>query len=568
MQNKIKKTIVSFFLLTLIVFSAYSSKGMNIIPLSSPIYEYVDALYTLEGHAGAQGARPWTESDLKQQMDRVTPSSETAQRIYDEIQSYLNDDSERSIATTDWNLAVTPSMAVHSNTNFDTSDHWVSKALNDKLLKANLGLYVGDYFAGNFGLSLGFRDSANAIGTENGGVYTFNPSDNEDRFNSIFSTNIPFLSAGSFDLDITDNSFISLGTPYVSISLGRGQLSWGNGTMGNLILGNTLPYHDYVSLAASNNTWFDYNMVVSFFSHPQNYYQGFTEEIHGIQMFIAHRFEFRMFSDKLRLTLNEAIMYHSPDNTVDFRAFSPLLILHGLYIPANANSLASAEVEYAPIRNLQLYASFVVDDFSVGDEPKAPENDATLNMWGIMGGLRSTIPFETGYFSINVETVYTSPFMYHKDSYQEGAKYDYVLDYVGSVRLSNGKFNRQYLSFPFGSDAFAVLGGFSYTIPYKWNAGLKLFFMAHGITNKNSIAEKYEGTENYVPDWLATKNPWTGEEGEISYTYNVGIDGEYYILDNLSLSSTFDFIYITNFENQKGNQFDVQWTLGVKYSIF
>lgn len=551
--------------------SLYASKGMNIIPLSSPIYEYVDALYTLEGHAGAQGARPWTESDLKQQIARITPSNEVSQSIYDEILSYLEDDSE-SIATTDWNLAIAPSMAAHSNTRFDTSDKWISKVLNDKLIRANLGLYVEDYFAGNFGLSLGLRDSANAIGSTDGEgenkTYTFYASSNEDRFNSVFSTNVPFLSAGSFDLDITDNSFISLGTPYVSISLGRGQLSWGNGTMGNLILGNTLPYHDYVSLAASNNTWFDYNMVVSFFTHPQNYYQGFTEEIHGIQMFIAHRFEFRMFSDKLRLTLNEAIMYHSPDNTVDFRAFSPLLILHGLYIPANANSLASAEIEYAPIRNLQLYASFVVDDFSVGDEPKAPENDATLNMWGIMGGLRSTIPFETGYFSINVETVYTSPFMYHKDSYQEGAKYDYVLDYVGSVRLSNGKFNRQYLSFPFGSDAFAVLGGFSYTVPYKWNAGIKLFFMAHGITNKNSIAEKYDETANYVPDWLATKNPWTGEEGEISYMYNVGIDGEYYIFDNLSLSSTFDFIYITNFENQKGNQFDVQWTLGVKYSIF
>ena len=93
--------------------------------------------------------------------------------------------------------------------------------------------------------------------------------------------------------------------------------------------------------------------------------------------------------------------------------------------------------------------------------------------------------------------------------------------------------------------------------------------MAHGVTNKNSVAEKYDGTQSYVPDWLATKNPWTGEEGEISYTYNVGLNGGYYFLDNLRLESALDFIYVMNFENKaNNNQFDVQWTLSLKYSIF
>ena len=218
-----KRISLSVVFVLLSSYWLFANKGMNIIPLSSPIYEYVDALYTLEGHAGAQGARPWTESDLKQQIDRITPSNEVSQNIYEEILSYLGDDSE-SIATTDWNLAIAPSMAAHSNTRFDTSDKWISKVLNDKLIRANLGLYVEDYFAGNFGLSLGLRDSANASGSTNK-TYTFYASSNEDRFNSVFSTNVPFLSAGSFDLDITDNSFISLGTPYVSISLGRGQFS-------------------------------------------------------------------------------------------------------------------------------------------------------------------------------------------------------------------------------------------------------------------------------------------------------------------------------------------------------
>ena len=546
-----------------------NTKGMNIIPLSSPIYEYVDLLYTLEGHAGAQGARPWTESDLRQQIDRIIPTTSASMKIYEAIQEYLSEDTAETYSV-DWNLALTPSMATHLNAEyFNTSDDWNSKALNDKLIKVNFGLYVSDYLAANFGLSLGILNSANASGLKENNTYIFNPSDNEDRFNSTFATNIPFVSKGSIDLDITDNSFFSVGTPYISATIARGQLSWGNGTMGNLLLGNTLAYHDYIGIAASNNDWFDYNMIISFFTHPMNYYQGFTAEIHGIQMLIAHRFEFRMLKDKLRLTLNEAVMYHSPDNTVDFRAFSPLLILHGLYIPANANSLASLELEYAPIKNLQLYLSFALDDFALPNEPQPPENDSTLNMWGVMGGLRSTLPYKNGYFSFNLETVYTSPYMYHKDSYQEGDNMDYVLDFVGSIRLSNGNFYRQYLGLPFGSDALAIYGGASYTVPYSYSAGVKLFFMMHGVTNVNSVVRKYDENGGDVPGFISTQNPFDpSERGEISFTYDVGLNGEYYVLKNLNFATSLDFVYIDNFEHGSSDEFDIQWTLSMKYSIY
>ena len=373
--RRIYKAIIAFVLfISIFMAKAYGTNDMNIIPLSSPIYGYMDDLYTLEGHAAPQGARPWTNADLRQQLDRITPTSEAARNLYKEIESFLHDNDNDRISGS-WNISIEPAMTVHSNdSKFDESGKWVSQALNNKLIKGEVGFYAKNYFAGKFGLSVGFRDSANARGYQaEDGSYYFQDSAAEDRFSSIFSTNIPFISAGGIDTDVTDNSFISLGTPYISIALGRGAVSWGNGAMGNLILGNTLPYHDYVSISASNNTWFDYTMLISFFTHPQNYYQNFTDEIHGIQLFIGHRFEFRMFSDKLRFTMNEAIMYHSPDNTIDFRIFNPLLILHGLFIPANANSLASFELEYSPIKQLQLYLSMALDDLSVGDEPKAPE---------------------------------------------------------------------------------------------------------------------------------------------------------------------------------------------------
>lgn len=554
-----KKRFLLLLILAAILISALSaSHDMEIIPLSSPVYEYMESLYVLEGKAAPQGAKPWTVADVKQQLDRITPTSVPAQNLYDILSEYTDKEDEKDVKV-DVDMSLTPSIGLHiNNTDFDESGKWRSKVLNDKLLHLNGSLYVYDYFAADMGLSLGF---ANSVSQD---------SSREPRFNNKISTNIPFLSAGDIDVDVTDNSYISVGVPYISLSLGRGQLSLGNGKMGNLILGNNLPYHDYLSISASNNTWFDYTMLMSFFTHPQNYYQGHTSLIHGIQMFIAHRFEMRMFSDKLRISLNEATMYQSEDNTIDFRVFNPLLIMHGFYISANANSLASIELEFAPFRNFQLYASFAIDDLAV-NEKKAPEPGATLNMWGVMGGMRVSVPAKKGYFTLGLEAVYTTPFMYHKDSYGNA---DYSLDFIGTVSFMHDNkkvYNRQYLSFPFGSDALAAMLDVSYTNPLKWSIGLNLFAMAHGITNINTKGEIYpnENNSGKLPGWIMTENPFTGEKGEISYTFDIGFNAECYLMRNLSVSAAADFIYVVNMDNKAGqNRQDLQFTLAVEYDIF
>ena len=553
-----KKFLLLLILAAILTSALRASHDMEIIPLSSPVYEYMESLYVLEGKAAPQGAKPWTVADVKQQLDRITPTSVPAQNLYDILSEYTDKKDEKDVKV-DVDMSLTPSIGLHiNNTDFGESSKWRSKVLNDKLLHLNGSLYVCDYFAADMGLSLGFANSASQ------------DSSSEPRFNNKISTNIPFLSAGDIDVDVTDNSYISVGVSYISLSLGRGQLSLGNGKMGNLILGNNLPYHDYLSISASNNTWFDYTMLMSFFTHPKNYHQGHTSLIHGIQMFIAHRFEMRMFSDKLRITLNEATMYQSEDNTIDFRVFNPLLIMHGFYIAANANSLASIELEFAPFRNFQLYASFAIDDLSV-KEKKAPEPGATLNMWGVMGGMRFSVPAKEGYFTLGLEAVYTTPFMYHKDSYGNA---DYSLDFIGTVSFMHGNkkvYNRQYLSFPFGSDAMATLLDVTYTNPMKWSLGINLFVMAHGITNINTKGEIYpsENNSGKLPGWIMTENPFTDEKGEISYTFNIGFNAECYLMRNLSVSAAADFIYVVNMDNKaEQNRQDLQFTLAVEYDIF
>lgn len=577
-MSSFRKTVFAVLSIVMLLCSGliFAGNDMNIIPLSSPMYEYVDLLYTMEGHAAPQGARPWTEADFRQQMKRIEPSNDASRRLYEEIMSHLSDGDKKVSAG--GNLTIQPSFGYHLNpADFDASSKWRSQRLNDKLMMGEFNLFISDYFAASLGLSFGVTDSANlsiVYNDENnngkmdkGEYIKVKYTGDEDRFKDSWATNIPFLS-GSIDVDVTDHSFVSLGNPYISLSVGRNQLSWGNGAMGNLMLGNTLPYHDYLSISASNNTWFDYTMLMTFYTHPMNYSHGFDDATNdGLQLFLGHRFEFRMFSDKLRLTLNEAIMYQSESGNIDFRIFNPLLVMHGFYIPANANSLATFELEFSPVKSLQFYFSFAIDDIAL-NEVKAPEAGSTLNMWGMTGGIRITKPVHDAYLKANVEVVYTSPFMYHKDSYFSAP---YSQDFVGSVRFNMGKnYVRRYLSFPFGSDALAIQGKVTYGKPFSHEVGMNVFLMAHGITDENTIAKKYDGTNNYVPGFLATQNPFdSSEKGAISYTLDIGFEGTYYILDTFTLSAGVDFIFVQNLDNIPGNnKGDIQLTIGMKYSIF
>lgn len=91
-HRKIAKSLIILALLFMIPASLAATNDMNIVPLSSPLYGYMDALYSLEGHAAPQGARPWNEADFRQQLDRIVPTNEASQMLYDRILDHLGDE--------------------------------------------------------------------------------------------------------------------------------------------------------------------------------------------------------------------------------------------------------------------------------------------------------------------------------------------------------------------------------------------------------------------------------------------------------------------------------------------
>ena len=69
-------------------------------------------------------------------------------------------------------------------------------------------------------------------------------------------------------------------------------------------------------------------------------------------MFLGHRLEWRLFSNRVGFALSESIVYQSEidDSTLDLRVLNPVAIFHNYYIRGHANSLLTVELDYTPVR--------------------------------------------------------------------------------------------------------------------------------------------------------------------------------------------------------------------------
>ena len=566
-----KNYIISVFVIFMLALSPsviFAKGNQSVIPLESDVYDYIDYLYQLEGHAAPVGARPWSNLQAIEIISRITPTTDNSSKLKTLLLNKLSENKE----VVDFLVSLTPNISLHSNIDFNNDKYWINKDLDKRFLNLGGNIIISDYFAAELSIGIGNVPSGKYYSktTESN---KFTSTELNLRYSDIFSSNIyPF----AFDLSMAGRSSITLGNEYLLFSLGRDQLSWGNGLMGNLILSNTLPYYDFIRFSAGNNSWFRYDTQVIFFTHPINYPTSHTETNKGLNFFFGNRLEFRFLSDRVRLTVNEAIMYQSKDNFLDLRLLNPLQIFHGLYISDQANSLASAEIEVGLSKNWQLYTSFAVDDLAVGGESQPPyDRGSTPNSWGLMGGIRSAYAIGEGILSGILEGVYITPLTYHRRTGNyvlgdTGAYNDHSLDYIGSIRYVYNDlvyYKRRYLSFPFGSDALAFKLKLSYDVPFKFTAESHLFFMAHGATDEDSEIYEFDGRKDVSWGWLLTDNIFDVDKGNISYTYNWGISTSYYIKENLKISSSIDLILIDNFNHGTLPKFDIQFMAGISYSI-
>lgn len=563
------------YLVVLLLALSELSASMYMFQMDHPVYDELDALYVMEGKTAALGIRPWSDTDVRHMLQDVEPSTWGAKVLKARIESYLEPLEKSTRFQID--PSVTPGLALHSNPDdFDDETDWyTNKIQDDTLADIGLGFTYKNYLAGYMDFSVGF----NYAGLEN---YSENEATSDDiRYNEYFSTNILGLSEGTFSANMPNRAFVVAGADGFRVNIGRDRLSWGNGMMGNLMLGDTLPYHNFISATFTGSKHFSYQFLMSFFTHSSNYLNDYDigDDVNALRFFLGHRFEFSFLDHSLKFVVNEAIMYQSESGYLNWAVLNPAMFLHNLYISENANSLVTAELEWSPFKRWSFYVQGAVDEFSLPGEKSPPAKGSLPNAWGVMAGARGVFPYKENYFYSGLEFVYTSPYLYHRRGDDQTSAYD--LYYVSSIRAYDDdgglKILSRYLSLPYGSDSIAALLRFGYNDIDLFSVESDIMFLVHGIVSEYSGVWEYTGTEEAVST-PSTTNAFVDDtydsvfgvlsSGEVEYSLVFGAGGEMQVTRWFSFETSLYFDLCWNKDNAASDlTMDVQFALSLKFSL-
>ena len=618
-MKKILSVVLFLFLALSVVTAATNSQ--TIYSVDSAVYQKIAKLYLATGHALPSTTGPWSGDELLKMVDKLDENS---------IPSYLASEYEDVKAELSGDASISYDGGAMEFDGFLNLDIYAHTYTGDDITRTDVGGVAEKAFAGRrywFGQDLTKNNHFFEIDWENWFGSNFYSYFNVYLSNSVrgakeigstaFNSNIPMLQNFEFDLKMLDvnfpsRAFLSVGGSGWSLQIGRDRINWGSGSTGNLALSDSFPYHDMIRATAYNGS-FKYTYLLSFFNSKMNYY-SFPEgsdttkasnrtEYHGssgtssasalkgVALYSAHRFEGRFFSDKLSVALTEAVTLDSQDGSIPFLALSPLYFMHNAYMPNNTNSTLTFEVNWTPFNGFAVYAQLLLDNFAMPGFETSPGPDKDENVTPDAKAYLLGVKYMTGIgestLTVNPEVVYVMPLTYIRDS-----RSGYGIDYFAAVKyrlysyedyISSGDvlYDEYALGYTYGPDC--LVGNLD--VDWQWgklSVGGNFFFMAHGThdfwtkwsevpahTSKedynnqyNGISSDHSNVDNYRYSDARSRN-------SIWYTYDIGLNASYEILDNLSVSLALDFVRMNNIYNIKGqNASDFQVIVGVSYKPF
>lgn len=589
------KKVIAILLLAFCLMPSFAvvtdGNRQEIYSLDSPLYDAMEYLYIASGLALPSTTKPWSAAELDMMLARIDVSrlDESEKGVYDFMASELashpriNPDELFGLGI---GMDVRADFHVHTGKNdFTSPDLWGNWGkygdwnIPEPLFDIPLETWIGNNIYGYSSLSIGVNRSLHAFsGDATTGVFEYGPA--------TFFSNIPFLPPSTMtdlNFNIPYRAIGSLGGSWWNISIGRERLSWGPGVSGNLMVGDQVPYHNNARFTAFTNS-FKYTFSMSSFVHPDNYvvdeggveyYQPYFDMMEprtGLKMFLAHRLEWRILN-KVNMALTESIMYQSHNGEFDLLVLSPTAIFHNYYLRANANSLLSFEMDYAPVDHLNIYGAVVIDEFQLPGEAGLP------SAAGYQVGVKTSWALGKGMFYASLEGVYTDPYLYLRDdSTTTYGSEKYGINFIVATpeyAVNSSNYTLDFLGYRYGGDAIVANLNAGYKVYGSWYVDGTLMYMAHGCFD---VFTRWSTVTNGSPDDPAaptTSSPSqgsylkdAGQKDAVSHTLLFSLKGGVTLFDDLDLYAKADFVNVMNYENQKGRHAsDFQFSVGISYSI-
>ena len=586
MRRKVATTILVILISAIFAaaVSATEAKPVKsiIYPLDSSIYDDMDSLYSLCGLARPSTNRPWSDSQARLILSKIDRSSLSGValslcdaiseeldkglrwKVGDDFQldvgmifgleMYAHSNTEDFVTESDWERSYQERkslMRLHFNFTandffYTTSDihyKWSRADYND-----NYGNYLADYGAGTNGYVASYKLDSSSYYVKKS--YAFS----QGFFTSFFTNTM------NFSFIWPKRAIVSLGGDRWNLSFNRDVLSLGNARFGNLLV-DSHHFSDYARLTVFGNN-FNYDWILMYLNTEisDNEQSATTEG----RIFMIHTLQFRVL-DKVSMTISENVMYKY--STFDMLFLNPGFIYHNLNNRSMFNALAYAELNWAVVPGLEVYAQYAMD------QARAPhEGDSQSDSSGIIAGVQYTKALGNGVLTTYAEFVQTTPLLYRRD----------IVDFVRVNRYwshsaLDGSFNGghvpfyDYIGFPYGGDCRMLELRSTYRALGHWEVsgfarlfdrGYMNLFVSHNKDNDNEGDANYEG-----------KTP-SGEK--ISRNLTCGIEfkadlDKLFGWPGISFDGELDWLnrwdYTKASKEYSDHRADIQLTLGMTVSI-
>ena len=496
------KKIITLVLIAIIALSsAIAVEADNvdayIIPLTSGIYDDIDALYLISGKSIPSTSRPWSYSEAELIFSKLD-SEVIGDTLYSAVKAELESYKPRWAVDEGFglglNLIINPEIYAHTNTKDFTIDTDWSYTYDERPVAANgtIDLAINDFFYSYSEFSFAIS-RYQQMGLEYFDPYTDYPSGigaivpapstwggkeinevyipkSSHLYKNKFSTNIPAL-VDVLDIDFTfpKRAIASIGGKNWNVLFGRERVNWGGSNIGNFTIDDHVGFHE-VLRATAYTSKFKYDWTNLFIdSIPKTNEEPEAMRDH-FKVMMNHRLEFRP-SDKVSFAITESIMYYS--KAFELQNFNPAYIYHQLNDRSMFNSLASAEVFVTPINGLNLYFEFGLDNATL---PNEGTSQADAN--GFLLGAEYAMAIGNGYLEAAAEYAKTSPIMYRRD------EVDFLMPQrcytLGADKGNSGSPKLYYIGFPYGPDAQVIHFGTTYKVPSVFEIAFDANFVTKG----------------------------------------------------------------------------------------
>ena len=579
-----RKISAVFIIMIALLFPAFAAKGQAVnayvIPVSSPVYDYMDDLYLLCGMARPSTNRPWSTAEAMMILERIEKTSldGTALKLYEKIDGILSEGLRWSFGSDfqmDAGIEFALEMYAHSNTDdFTTEEDWErSYADRKSLMRVHFEFASGTWFYTTSDLHYKWSraDYNDIYGnyladhrvSDDGYVASYKMEDSSyyvkksHAFSQKFFTSF-FTNTMNFSFIWPKQAVFSLGGERWNLTISRDRLSMGNARFGNLLVDGH-DFSDFARLTLFGDI-FKYDWVLMYLNTlvSDNEQHATTEG----RIFMIHTLQFRILN-RISLTVSENVMYKYEN--FDLLYLNPAFIYHNLNNRSMFNALAYLELNAAILPGLEVYGQYAMD------QARAPhEGESQSDSSGFVAGLRYTNALGNGVLSSGAEFAFTTPLLYRRD----------IVDFVRVNRYwshSNDSFGGghvpifDYIGFPYGGDCMLQQLSCDYRSLDNWSASVFARGMDRGYMNmyrSHSTGGKNTDDANYPG-----KTP-SGDVIKRNLVCGLLFDadlGALFSWPGVSFGGELDWVNRWDYEKGTGKysdyETDVQFTLGVTVSI-